>query len=61
MVGLELALAALNSFLTMGQLRPLFGLFLVFSNKKYNFTTNQCEIMYIQYTAQGFEPATFRT
>ena len=27
----------------MGQLRPLFRLFLVLSNKQYNFTTNKCE------------------
>ena len=30
-------------FLKMGQPRPLFGLFSVFSNKQYNFTTNICE------------------
>ena len=29
--------------LKMDQLRPLFCLFLVFSNKQYNFSTNQCE------------------
>ena len=33
----------------MGQPRPLFNLFYVFSNKHhYNFTTNQCEKMSIQ-------------
>ena len=32
-------------FFNMGQPRPLFRLFLVFSNKQYNFTTNQCEKM----------------
>ena len=38
------------------------GLFFVyfrsFSNKQYNFTTNQCEQMSIQFTALGFEPTT---
>ena len=42
------------------------GLFFVyfwsFSHKhEYNFTTNQCEKMSIQYTTLGFEPTTFRT
>ena len=33
-----------------------------FSSKhQNNFTTNQCEIMSVQYTGLGFEPATFRT
>ena len=49
-------------FKKMGQPRPLFRLFLVFSNKHhYNFTTNICEKMSIQYTGPGFEPTTFGT
>ena len=45
----------------MGQSRPLFNLFLVFANKHYNFTTNICEKISIQYTVPGFEPPTFGT
>ena len=45
----------------MGQSRPLFRLFSVFS-KKINFNTNMCcEKMAIQYTVPGFEPTTFGT
>ena len=40
-----LPFAAGNSFLKIGQPRPLFHLFSVFSNKLYNFATNQCEKM----------------
>ena len=35
-----------------------FSLFLVFSNKQYIFTTNQCWKMSIQYPVLGFEPTT---
>ena len=47
--------------LKMGHPRPLFVYFRSFSNKlQYNFTTNLCEKMSIQYTALGFEPTTLR-
>ena len=46
-------------FKKMGQTHPLFRLFSVFSNKHYNFTTNICEKMSIQYTEPGFEPMAF--
>ena len=42
----------------MGQPRPLFNLFSVFSNKQ---QINVKNVMSIQYTAAGFEPTTFRT
>ena len=48
-------------FYKMGQPRPLFRLFSVFSNKQYIFSTNQCEKISIQYMALGFKPTTFRT
>ena len=48
-------------FLKMGQPRPLFRLFSVLSNNQYNFYNNQCEKMFIQYTAPGFEPTTSQT
>ena len=50
-----------NFIFKMCQPRPIFRLFSVFSNKHYNFTTNQCENMSIQYTALGFEPTTLQT
>ena len=46
----------------MGQLRPLFRLFLVFSNKQYYFYNKSMlknVQMSIQYTALGFEPTAF--
>ena len=43
------------------QPRPLFHLFLVFPNKQYNFTTNQCDKMSFQYAAPGFELTTSET
>ena len=55
-------ITALMVFLLMGHPRPLFRLFSVFSNKdQYNFTTNKCEKMSMQYTALEFKPMTFRT
>ena len=48
----------------MGQPQPLFRLFLVFSNKQYNFYNKSMwknVQMSIQYLAPGFEPTTFRT
>ena len=48
-----------SSFLfSMGQRRPLFRLFLVFSNKHYNFYNKSMWKMSIQYTVPGFEPTT---
>ena len=47
-------------FFKMGQLRPLFRLFLVFSSKQYN-SDNKSKKMFTQYTAPGFEPTTFLT
>ena len=41
----------------MGQHRPL----LSFIFGHYNFTANECEKMYIQYTVLGFEPTTIGT
>ena len=47
----------------MGQTRPLFHLFSVFSNKQNNFfNKSMCKnFMSIQYTVPGFEPTTFGT
>ena len=45
-------------FLKMGNSRPLFRLFLVFSNKHYKFFNNFMWKMSIQYTVLGFEPTT---
>ena len=47
----------------MGQPRPLFRLFSVFSNKQYNFYNKSVwiKVMSIQYPAPGFEPMTFGT
>ena len=53
--------ATQNNLFKMGQPRPLFRLFLVLSNNQYNFYNNQCEKMFIQYTAPGFEPTTSQT
>ena len=36
-----------------------FSFIFVFSNKYYNFTTNICEKISIQYTVPGFKPTTF--
>ena len=47
-------------FKKMGQPWPLFRLFFIFSNKQYNFYNKSIWKMSIQYTAQGFEPTTFR-
>ena len=44
----------------MGQPRPLFRLFSVFSNKHYNSYNKYMWKMSIQYTVPGFEPTTFR-
>ena len=43
----------------MGLPRPIFRLFSVFSNKQYNFYNKLMwkNVMSIQYTAPGFEPA----
>ena len=51
-------------FLKNGQIPASFHLFLVFSNKQYNFYyKSMCKNlqMSIQYTVQGFEPTTFGT
>ena len=48
-------------FFKMGQPRPLFRLFSVFSNKQYNFYNKYMWKMSIQYTVPGFEPTTFGT
>ena len=51
-----------QSFLKLGQPRPLFHLFLVFSNKHhYNFYNRSMwkNVMSIQYMAPGFKPPTF--
>ena len=47
----------------MGQPRPLFGLFLVFTNKQYNFYNKSMwkNVMSIQSMAPGFEPTTSQT
>ena len=45
----------------MGQPRPLFHLFSVFSNNFYNKAMLKNVQMSIQYTALGFEPTTFET
>ena len=46
-------------FKKMGQTRPLFLLFLVFSSKQYNFLQQINVKISIQYTALEFEPTTF--
>ena len=46
------------SLLKMGQPRPIFRLFSVFSNKQYIFYNKLLLKMSIQYTALGFEPTT---
>ena len=49
-------------FLKNGPTRPLFRLFLVFSNKHhYNFYNKYMWKMSIQYTVPGFKPTTFGT
>ena len=50
-------------FLNMDQPRPLFRLFLFFSNKYYNFYNKYVwkNIESIQYPVPGFEPTTFGT
>ena len=49
-------------FLNVGQPRPLLWfIFGLFKQTHYNFTTNICEKMSIQYTVLGFEPTTFGT
>ena len=47
----------------LGQPRPLFRLFSVFSNKQYKFYNKSMwkNVMSIQYPAPGFEPTTFGT
>ena len=47
----------------MGQPRPLFRLFLVFSNKQYIFYNKSMwkNVMSIQYLVLGFKPTTFGT
>ena len=48
-------------FFKNGPTPASFCLFSIFSNKQYNFTTNICEKMSMQYTVPRFEPMTFRT
>ena len=50
-----------HNFFKLDQPRPLFCLFLVFSNKQYNFYNKSMWKMSIQYPALGFEPTTFGT
>ena len=50
-----------TSFFNMGQHRPLFHLYLVFSNKQCTCTRNQCEKITNQFTVLGVEPKTFWT
>ena len=49
-------------FLKMSQPRPLLLFIFGLSNQHhYNFATNICEKISIQYTVPGFEPTTFGT
>ena len=50
--------APINFFVKNGQPRPLFRLFLAFSNKQYYFYNKSMRKMSIQYTAPGFVPMT---
>ena len=59
--GLGINPSPLCPSVVMGQPLPLFRLYLVFSNKQYNFYNKSIRKMPIQNTAQGFKPTTSRT
>ena len=59
--GLGINPSPLCPSVVMGQPLPLFRLYLVFSNKQYNFYNKSMRKMPIQNTAQGFKPTTSRT